>query len=312
MTARQYRVLVEGVEADDLSLRTLRDLCDLLTEGAARSARLAAEGRSTARGGTAPAWIVSASDLHVTRFAKGSLDLGVQARPFVEVAPELFAQQVLSVVKPTIDQDDTALDLFIEATDDAASGRRNSDRLDPGVLEILSRTGALFAGSTATRLSISGGRKTSTTVLDAQAASGIRALAESTPSSRVQRVSGVLDQLTASTQAFGLKLDSGALLRGYAGSVGLDALKPLLGARVVIEGLATFRPSGDAARIELESVRRAGSGDVLWAKLPHVDPVASKARPAIADVGSRLDALFGSWPGDETDEELARALAEFG
>lgn len=66
-------MLLEGVDALDLPLSVLRDLSDLFLEGAQRSARLVAEGRSMARG-TAPAWVSAAADLRVTRFMPGSLD----------------------------------------------------------------------------------------------------------------------------------------------------------------------------------------------------------------------------------------------
>ena len=69
---KEYSVVLEGVDALDLSVGVLRDLCDLLLEGSQRSARLVAEGRSVARG-TAPAWVSAAADCRVTKFAPGSL-----------------------------------------------------------------------------------------------------------------------------------------------------------------------------------------------------------------------------------------------
>ncbi len=48
-TKKDYSVLLEGVDARDLSLGVLRDLCDIFIEGAQRSARLVGEGRSIAR-----------------------------------------------------------------------------------------------------------------------------------------------------------------------------------------------------------------------------------------------------------------------
>jgi hypothetical protein len=166
VTTSDYSVLLEGVDALDLSLGVFRDLCDLLLEGAQRSARLVAEGRSVARGAV-PAWVSAAADI-------------------------------------------TAL-----------------------------------------------------------------------------------------------RLNDGRVLRGYAGSVSLDTLKELLGTDVVLEGGITFRPSGEALRIEVESVFPATPGDVIWAQFPKVEPNASRSRSWTALTG--LDAFFGTWPGDETDEQLAAA-----
>jgi hypothetical protein len=299
VSTRDYSVLLEGVDALDLSVSVLRDLCDLLVEGAQRATRLAAEGRSVARGGV-PGWVSSAGDLHITRFEQGSLDLGVRADRLADAAPDAFSQQDL--FPSWADPDLTAFDLLLEAIDDASSGKRDSDRLDPGILDVLARTNDLFAkGSTRLSLCRVGSRRI---VLDQAAARAIRTLAEETPPSRISRVRGVLDTLTVSTKTLALRLADGRLLRGFAGDVDLNRLKQLLGAEVLLEGWVTFRPSGDAQRIEVESALAATPGDVLWARLPRVEP--SRSRQSTAGAG--LDALFGKWPGDETDEELATAL----
>ncbi len=57
--------------------------------------------------------------------------------------------------------------------------------------------------------------------------------------------------------------------------MGVEKLKQLLGTEVVLEGPVTFRPSGDALRIEVESASPAASGDVIWAQLPKVEPTSS-------------------------------------
>lgn len=300
---KEYSVVLEGVDALDLSVGVLRDLCDLLLEGAQRSARLVAEGRSVARG-TAPAWVSAAADCHVTRFASGSLDLGVSARSLVDVAPEIFAQQQL--FPAGTEPDATAFDLFLDAAEDAAEGRRDSERLDAGVLDVLARTGNLFAKG-GTRLSL-GRLGHPNVVLDPSSAGVIRALKEETPPTCVIRLRGVLDALTVSTQAIVLRLDDNRVIRGFARGVDQEQLKHLLGTAVVIEGSVNFRPSGEALRIEVDSVAAATPGDVIWAQLPRCEPRAPRARPSNA--GPDLDAFFGSWPGDESDQVLAEALRE--
>ncbi len=303
MTTRDYSVRLEGVDALDLSLGLLRDLCDLFLEGAQRSARLVAEGRSVARG-PVPAWASTAADVRVSKFEKGSLDLGVRAVRLVDAAPEIFAQQQFFPAGTSPDA--TAFDLFLDAADDAVAGRRDSERLDPGILEVLARAGSLFARG-GTRLSVSRIGKQSV-VLDPTAALTIKTLADETPPTRVARIRGVLDALTVSTRAMALRLDDGRVLRGYAGAVALDTLKALLGTEVVLEGGITFRPSGEALRIEVESAFPAMPGDVIWAHLPKVEPTSSRPRPSTTLTG--LDAFFGKWPGDETDQQLAAALTE--
>jgi hypothetical protein len=171
---------------------------------------------------------------------------------------------------------------------------------------VLARAGSLFAKG-GTRLSMSRAGKAAT-VLDPAVAQLIRILADETPAARVSRVRGVLDTLTVSTRAMALRLDDGRLLRGFAGAVELGRLKQLLGTVIVLEGSVTFRPSGDALRIEVESAWPATSGDIIWAQLPKAEPTATRPRLSLSTTG--LDAFFGKWPGDETDEQLAAALRD--
>jgi hypothetical protein len=136
----------------------------------------------------------------------------------------------------------------------------------------------------------------------------IRTLAEGTPSARISRVRGVLDMLTVSTKTIALRLADGRIVRGFAGSVDQERLKALLGMDVVLEGSINFRPSGDALRIEVESILPATPGDVIWSQVPTVEPTSSRLRLPVAPVG--LDAFFGKWPGDESDQQLTEALRE--
>jgi len=301
VTTKDYSVLLEGVDALDLPLSVLRDLCDLFVEGAQRCARLVAEGRSVARG-TVPAWAVAAADIHVSKFERGSLQLGLTVQRLVDAAPDAFSQA--SLFLPNADPDATALDLFLDAADDAAAGRRDSERLDAGVLEVLARTGGLFT-TTAMRLSVQRAGRPAVT-LDQSALATIRKLTDETPPGRVTRVRGVLDTLTMSTRAVVLRLENGRVLRGFAGAVPIEYMKQLLGTDVVVEGVVAFRPSGDAIRVEVESVVPAKSGDSIWSSLPVAEPITARPRLPRADVG--LDAWFGKWPGDETDAQLAEAL----
>lgn len=302
MSRQTYAIRLEGVEAFDLPVTVLRDLGELFAEGAQRAARLAVEGRSTARG-TAPAWTSAVADLRVVAFAAGSLALAIEAPRLLDAAPELFQQP--SLFGSTPEPDASALDLLLDAMDDVASGRQDSDRLDSGVLELLLRSGSLFARG-GTRLTVERAGRSPTT-FDAVSVQAVRRLSDATPAPRVTRVRGVLDTVTHSTRAVVLRLDDGRLLRGFASAVPIETLRSLLGANVVAEGVTTFRPSGDALRVEIDYAAAASERDVIWSKMPHVDPSGSRSKVASGVNG--LDALFGAWPGDESDEEFAAMLS---
>ena len=301
MTRKDYAIRLEGVEALDLPFGVLRDLHDVLVIGSQRCARLMVEGRSSARGAL-PAWLPSVGDLRISRFAAGSLELGVTAPTLSDAAPDLFAPQALGSPLPP---DATAMDLLLDAVTDASTNRTESERLDPGILEVLARAGSLF-GRGATRLVITREHH-EPTVLDPTSIETVRALSAATPLPRVTRVRGILDSLTVSTTAVALQLEDGRSLRGFGGTDSVETLRVLLGSDVVLEGVVTFRPSGEALRIDIESATLATPNDALWARLPKAE--RHSTRPRLPAQSSDLDDLFGAWPGDESDAELAAALA---
>jgi hypothetical protein len=290
----RYEIHLDGVHARDLPLGILRDLADLVIEGSSRAARLAAEGRSTARG-SAPVWLGEASDVHLVSVREGSLVLDVTARPLAEVAPGIF---------PTA-AGETAFDLLMLAVDDALQGRRDSERLDLGMLHTLVKARTLF-GRGARRLGLTRAGGASIELVES-ATEKFQRLATETPPSKVDRIVGHLDSLTMSTRTCLLKLSDGTSLRGnVATSVELDHMKSLLGLDVVVEGVVAFRPSGRPQRIEVDHVAAAEARDALWRRTPHGElPGEQLALPS-----EDLSSFFGQWPGDEVDEQVVAALRE--
>lgn len=294
----KYEMHLDGVTATDLSFAVLRDLAELVVEGASRAARLAAEGRSTARG-TAPVWLGDASDVRLVGFREGSLTLDVTARPLTELAPSIFAVSPDNVAA----HGETAFDLFMSAVDDALSGRRDSERLDFGMLQTLGRAKSLFArGASHLRITRRGGRSIEVTE---SGVATFQRLASETPPPKIDRIVGVLDSLTMSTRTLVLKLSDGVALKGnVAAGIDLEAVKVLLGVEVMVEGMVSFRPSTRPQRIELDHVARATPRDGMWRRTP-----TGESRQLALPVDD-LSSFFGQWPGEEDDEQVFAALRE--
>jgi hypothetical protein len=126
-------------------------------------------------------------------------------------------------------------------------------------------------------------------------------------------IAGKIDLLRHSDRVFTLILESGEVLRGVVTTeaVDLGELGRLWGRFAVVSGIAKFRPSGAVLRIEAEQVRPAEPADTaVWSQVP---------RPLLADLDLRtlhwsqgprsgVSAIFGQWPGDESEEEFLRTL----
>jgi hypothetical protein len=132
-----------------------------------------------------------------------------------------------------------------------------------------------------------------------------RLLSSEPPTRRIVRIRTMLDTVTVSTRAIVLRLEDGRILCGRASELPLETLRQLLGADVVVEGTLVLQPSGIALRVDVESMAVAKPGDGIWAM-----PLAESAtvQPPEPGPDTEFDALFGKWPGDETDGELSEAL----
>lgn len=296
----RYEVHLDGVHAKDLSLGVLRDLAEFLVEGASRAVRLAAEGRSTARG-SSPIWLTDAGDLRLTELREGSLGMHIEASPLTHLAPSVFA---LGSPAVSVGEDVTSFDLLMGAIDDALGGRLDSDRLDFGMLQTLAKSKALFGrGVTHLRLSRSGGRSVE---YGEAAIRSFQKLAIDTPVPSVHRLVGTLDSLTISTRTAIVRLDDGAALKGSFGPlVNLEQAKALLGSEVVFEGVVGFRPSSRPQRIEIDYIAAATPRDKIWKRTPE-GALGPQPELPVDD----LSAYFGQWPGDEADDEVFAALRE--
>ena len=137
-------------------------------------------------------------------------------------------------------------------------------------------------------------------------------LFQETPPPRRVRVMGRLDMIRASDGGFALCLEAGERVFGVWESTSIDILNRLWNQDVVVEGDAVFRASGKLLRLDAQAMAPATESDAFFATMPR--PVLG--RIALDSVRERQTqrtgrgAVFGQWPGDESEEELPVALGE--
>lgn len=137
------------------------------------------------------------------------------------------------------------------------------------------------------------------------------ALAE-TPAPRAVRVSGTLDTISVSKTDVVLRLSDATAVPARFERRDPEELRALFAKKVVIAGLAQYRPSGRLLVIDAEHIGLATDGDVPWEQPPAPRPVrtAPVAQLLPQDESAGVAAIFGIWPGDESDEDLLAALSE--
>jgi hypothetical protein len=286
-----------------VSASLLREALSTLVEAAQRSVRLRVEGRSSAQG-PLPNWIEKASAFDLLAIEDGSTGLVFEAKPLLDALPasqlEMFA---------SFDPRLSCLDLLTESLAEAVAGKADSFLYDDGLLTVFERFDrVLRLGIDAVEL----GTRRALRV-DRAAVDTFGRLKRDMPPDRQVIVAGKLDALRHSYRVFRLVLETGAHVQGVIGEgINLKQLATLWGQPARVEGVAKFRPSGSLLRIDAERIE-AVSGDVsLWSRMPTPLLRELDTRKLVVPQGPRsgIAAIWGQWPGDESDDELREALAE--
>lgn len=306
--SQHHEIKLKGpaVHPERISAPLFHDLLHIFVEGTQRALRFRIEGRSTSRG-TLPAWLRSAAqfDLLTDTHAQPGV-FRVESRPLKQVLPtNLRSSDALLDLDPSR----TAVDLFEAGLEDALAGDTDSDKFDEGLVDTFSAFSKLFDQGI-DGVEIVNGR---TIAVDTEGVERVFRLRRQIPAPQAVRVAGKLDTIRHSDRVFTLLMESGAVLKGVAERLDPSQLASLFGQPVVVMGMAVFRPSGSVLRIDAEQIQEASPQQTsLWSRLPRPTLTALDTRSLRVpqDERSGINAIYGRWPGDESEEELLAALKE--
>ncbi len=133
-----------------------------------------------------------------------------------------------------------------------------------------------------------------------------------TPNPQPAKIVGNLDMIRASTRTFALKLPDGEEIRAVLTEGDIAVLTPFFRKDVLVVGKAIFRPSGRVLRVEAVNVQLSTKQDVFFAKPPKPRLRSITKTDLLHEKNRKRSAgwTFGKWPGNETDEEVEKALQE--
>ena len=288
----------------------VRDLLDAFDRGARGALRLRLEGRSSAPGPT-PGWLERAARFDLA-LEPDTPDRAVRlvAPALRDVMPDRFPPSG-GALDPLAEE--TSVSLFTSGLADAVRGRTESDAFDEGLLRSLRALGKVFDRNVEL-LEIRNGLPDAP-VLDITRAAVRTAerLYERVPRAQRVRVAGRLDEVRYSDRAFSVLLEDGASVRGVLTNEDGSVLREHSGRVVAVSGLAHFKPSGALRVVEADRIAPATDGDLaVFSEVPRsmFAPLGVRALRVPQGPGTGVSAIFGTWPGDETDEEFERILDE--
>ncbi|MFO0903196.1 MAG: hypothetical protein U0939_09365 [Pirellulales bacterium] len=267
--------------------------------------------------GRRPGWLERAADVRWNSRRQTQPDtLILELPPLGECAAELYRQQTLdSEFDDRPAKDDTALDLLGDVLSDVALKNADSDRFDHDLLGRIAKFGSVFKNGPFQELLVTSRRFPSDRPFRLTSGTAVCAkeLLGRTPVPQRVRLVGELDGIVASTQRFSLLLDTGEHAMGVFAVENSEALRSLWQKRVVVCGMAIYRPSGRLLRVDAESIEAGDGESSLFSRLPS-PPIATLDHQTLRQTQgprSGVNALIGNWPGDETDEEIEALLERF-
>lgn len=305
--------LLGGPSELRLPATVLLEAVGALMEGARLAARFAVEGESV-RKGPRPAWLEAACDFDVTNLSPGSVAIAMEARTLGEVDAARFGADQGSLFGDADDRfaDRTAVDLFGNLLATILEGEPDDVVADRALLESCARFAKAFGkGFAGLRLDGLADRKGPVTIT-AEHVQKIETLRDETPSPQAARIAGKLDTVSATRPDVVLTLKDGSRVPGRMEEHDLDELRALLGKDVVVSGMAHYRPSGRLLFVSVEDLAVARPEDRMFQRVPMGRKRRVVIEPSRQDGTLGVSSFFGTWPGDETDEELLEALRDIG
>jgi hypothetical protein len=273
----------------------------------ASSVRMALDGSSSASG-RPPKWFERASDFHFVDYTTDGDDtlLVIELPTLGEAAEDIYRQAEIWDTRPAPDQ--TALEVLAKVVNEVAAECGESSWFDRALLRRFHSLRSLFADELrAVRILA----PSSPASIDTGVVTAAANLVTLTPPPRQVRIVGKLDMIRHSTRSFGLTLDSGEEVHGVLKSEdSIHDLREFFGQAVLALGQAVYRPSGRLLRIDAVAVEPAVNLPSLWSKVPAPQSAKPPRTRERLGAGQKhgVAAFFGTWPGDETADELAAAV----
>ena len=317
MSTKHYHFRLIGLrEAEgQIKAMSLQRTVDTLLKTTERATRLLATGEGSGRG-QKPHWLKKATDFTIIGLKPGSTILDIEAPTLRETACEVFSLQEFRPGQTASNRaslDDTPLDLVSLAIREAQENEPPGDRFDSSVLEAILDFRKITENSGICYELISQDSEHGNFVLDDSSCARIEARLKEIPTPRAFIVSGRLDKIEHDAGRFRLLVSRDSSLLGLLDpdSLDVEALRPLWGRQTTVEGMVYFKVNGQPRLIEARRISSHMERDTIFEEMPVAEIPGSRGMTLDHEKQTRsFDPmeLWGTWPGDESIEELLADL----
>ena len=313
MNTHRYQLRLAGLHERQGQIKAsrLRSVLEALTKMAESATCFLATGEGGRRG-QRPGWLRASVDFTITGLNPGSTVLDIEAPHLGETAYEKFFGGEARPEQPSLD--DTALDLAAFAIEEAEAGDSQGDRFDSAVLEAILKFKEAGGNTGVCYELVPQGTARGRFRLSEDVCVRLNERLKTIVAAKAFVVSGWLDEIKyGGNRTFRLWLLEGRHLSGrlHPDFLDIEALRPLWGKRVTVEGTVHFRANGLPRFIRARRVSRFSEGDDCFEETPAMDIPGSQGLTSAQERQARFSnfmELWGSWPGDEPIDELLAQL----
>ncbi len=214
-----------------------------------------------------------------------------------DAAPVLLEQK--SLFGEDFNENDTAFEFLQDAVNVVRTGMEDSERFDADLLLDFRMRSASTNG--VSEIKLLGVDRTDAQPADEVLRANADALLSKIPDPQLVRLVGKLDMVKSSNSNFELLLTDGTRLKGVWQGDDIGALGSFWDQDVTLDGVMVYKPNGKPLRIEGRSIRPPQERDLAFVPSRLNKPSQSLEIPkGVLTIGQ----LRGTWPGNETDEEI--------
>lgn len=307
---RSYQLKVKGlpVERGEISSKEFANILLALCKTAESVTRLLLSGSGSRKGGN-PSWLAESTNFTVTGLTQGSTVIGFKAPVMRETSKNTFPPKENWLHPPS--SEDTALDLVAYAIEDVENDDSTGEYYDSYVLEAMRGLGRTTRKGEVQLELMPQDPTRGKFIWNKTVHQKLNNLTKSIPKPQAFIVSGQLEQINYKSGNFQLSIDSNSKILGklQSDSLDMEVLRQFWGKPVTIEGMVHFKVGGKPRYIEARNIGARSEGDEMFEELPEIRPLLSRTEVHRAQSFNIRD-IVGTWPGDESIEELMETLKE--
>jgi hypothetical protein len=297
----QYEIKLSGTSMDDggIDLGRLELLAQYLQDIARGALQMRMFGTSVKRGRDT-ASITDALNIRLTGLSKGSTVLHLECQPFREtlktaVQGNLFHQEILRRLP-----DETPVSLVMESFHDALNPESQGDLLDKPLLQDLQKFNKILINE-AQSIEFSNNGSLPDLQLYKASFKQLKTVEERTPEPQRVVISGFVEELKFSKAKVTFIPERGRPFTGFLSeAIAAADMAKLWGQKATIKGIAHFKPNGQMAFVEIQTVQLAVPGDDIFSQTPLIETIEQQIQRQMQEGKGYKNPL----------KELANALAD--